>query len=114
MRDFASIASERLCIRSGEEKMEVAERVRKKFDDLLYKYVLQRRKLIKARPVSIIFQNPKTPYKRRHHRNGVTYIEQSLAPVIRELPSLGEDEYYEFPNIEFIIERDGEVTVYFR
>ena len=41
MRDFASIASERLCIRSGEEKMEVAERVRKKFDDLLYKYVLQ-------------------------------------------------------------------------
>lgn len=114
MRDYASIVSESLCIRFGEERREVSEQVRKEFDNLLYNFVAKERKLIKTRPVSIIFQNPVTPYRRRNHRNGVTYIEKSFAPVIRELPSLDEGEYYEFPSIEFIMERDGEGTIYFR
>ena len=114
MRDYASVVSERLCIRSGEKRKEVSGQVRKKFDDLLYKYVSKERKLIKTRPISIIFQNPVTPYMRRNYRNGVTYIEKSLAPVTRELPSLDEGEYYEFPGVELIIESDGEGTIYFR
>lgn len=114
MRDYANIVSDALCIRNGKESLEVSEQVRKKFDDLLHKYIRKRRRQIKIRPVSIIFQNPETPYKRRQHRNGVTYIEESLAPVVRELPSLSEGEYYAFPSIEFIIERDGGGTIFFR
>ena len=114
MSDYATIVSERLCIRSGEKRVGVSGQVHRKFNEALCRYIIKERKLIKIRPVSIIFQNPETPYKRRNHRNGVTYIEKSLAPVIRELPSLDEGEYYEFPSIEFIMERDGEGTIYFR
>ena len=114
MSDYANIVSDKLCIRNGEKKKEVSEQVRKKFDNELYKYIEDEQKKIKIRPVSIIFQNPETPYKRRQHRNGVTYLEISLTKVVRNLPSLKEGEYYEFPSIEFIIERDGSGEVYFR
>lgn len=114
MIDCVNVVSSKLCIRSGEERKEVSEKTKGQFDDKLYHYIVEEKKKIKIRPVSIIFQNPKTPYKRRNHRNGVTYLEISLAPVVKKLVSLNEGEYYEFPSIEFIIERDGETVVYLR
>lgn len=114
MSDYATMVSDMLCIRSKNGRKEVSDKVRKQFDKLLYNYVEKSRRTIEVRPVSIIFQNPKTPYKRRNHRNGVFYLEKSLLPVINELPVLGEGEYYEFPSIEFILERNGTGSIYFR
>ena len=92
----------------------MTEEVRKLFNELLNSYIEKNMKKIKVRPVSIIFQNPKTPYKKNNHRSGVVYFENTLTQVVSKLPILGEDEYYEFPSIEFIIERDGEETIYLR
>ena len=69
---------------------------------------------IKVRPVSIIFQNPKTPYNRNFKRKGVTYIEKSLDSIVKDLPKLEKGEYYDFPSIEFVLERDGTGVVYLR
>lgn len=114
MRDYASNVADELCIRRGRERREVSGKVRRQFEDLLYEHIEKNRKKIKVRPVSITFQNPETPYERRNHRNGMTYIQNSLAPVVRKLPVLGDGEYYEFPGIEFILEKDGTGTIYLR
>lgn len=114
MRDYATAVADKFYIRSGRERIEVSGKVRRQFEDLLFEHIERNCREIKVRPVSIIFQNPETPYKRKNHRNGMTYIENSLAPVVRKLPTLNEGEYYEFPGVEFILERDGTGVIYLR
>ena len=65
MSDYATIVSERLCIRSGEKRVGVSGQVHRKFNEALCRYIIKERKLIKIRPVSIIFQNPETPFPAR-------------------------------------------------
>lgn len=114
MSGYANDVANRLWISDGREIREVPSSVTIKFRDSLDEFIENNLKRIGVRPVSIIFQNPKTPYIRNFKRKGVTYIEKSMDSVVKKLPKLNNGEYYDFPSLEIILERDGTGFVYLR
>ncbi len=114
MSGYANDVANRLWIRNGRNRKEVQANVLIQFRDCLDDFIDENMHEIKVRPVCVIFQNPRKPYKREFKRKGVTYIEKSLDSVVKKLPKLSEGEYYDFPSLEIILERNGTGFIYLR
>ena len=113
MPDYADLVATTLYIKIGDKKIDVSEKVRRLFSDKLYFYIRKVFDEIGKLPLSVTFQNKEKPYKRRHHRRDVIYVEKTLDDVIQELPPLSRGEYV-FQTFECIIEKDGRGNLFFR
>lgn len=105
--DF-SIISDELYIVSGRERREVTAEVRETFRKKYRKYVINRMENIGSGLAIVMFQGTyRRIIPRNSPRNGMSYIEDNVRQVVKQLPKLPKGERYVFPALKIIISENG-------
>ena len=107
--DF-SIVSEELYIICRGEKKEVTDEVRESFRKAYKKYINAKMKEIggKLKLAIVMFQGTyRRIIPRNSPRNGMSYIEDNVRQVVKQLPKLPKGERYVFPALKIIISENG-------
>ncbi len=105
--DF-SIISDGLYIISGGKRIEVSDETKETFRKKYRKYVINQMEKIGSRLAIVMFQGTyRRIIPRNSPRNGMSYIEDNVRQVVKQLPKLPKGERYVFPALKIIISENG-------